>query len=130
MRIVIERVEMAHVRNKLPVAVHHESGGSARMRVGGTVVSLAGVSSGSFRVTGGTGYRLCYSGRGMGGFLLLVGYTSPVTLANASVALMDLSVYEDNVPEGATVYLATISPGDLTPALGDAGDAVYASFYR
>ena len=120
---------MTNVKNELPVAVHHKSGGSARTRVGGATVSLEGVSSGSFQLVGGTRYRLCFSVRAASGLLLLVGYTSPVTLANASAVLLDLARYDDDVPDGTTVYFTTISPVDLLPTEAGAGDCVYASFY-
>ncbi len=120
---------MVNIRNKLLVAVHHASGGSARIRTGGAAVSMEGESSGSFRVVGGTRYRLCYSCRGLGGLILLVGYTNPVVLENASTVLLDFGVYEDDVPEGTYVYFATLSPSDLTSHDGAAGDMVYASFY-
>lgn len=121
---------MTGVKNELPIAVHHSSGGSARLRAGGTAVALSGQASGSFQVLGGTRYRLCYSARTTSGLLLLVGYTSPVTLASASAVLLDLAFFEDSVREGTTVYFTTISPADLLPAEGGPGDFVYFSVYR
>ena len=120
---------MTSLKNELPVAVHVASGGEARIRTGGQVIALNGVTSGSFQVTEGTRFRAQYSSRTMCGMLLLLGYTSPVTLANASWVMTDLTSISDDVPEGATVYLATITPDDFTAMQGGQFDTLHVSFY-
>ena len=120
---------MTNLMNELPVAVHLASGGDARLRTGGQVISLSGVQSGSFTVTGATRYRLLCSTRSTGGLIVLVGYTSPVTLANASWVVIDFGQLTDDVPDGTTVHVAVLSPEDLSPTEGGALDALYVSYY-
>lgn len=120
---------MTSLKNELPVAVHIASGGEARARTGGQVCALNGITSGSFQVTEGTRFRALYSSRTMGGMLLLLGYASPVTLANASWIMGDLTSMTDNVPEGTTVYFATVTPDDFTAMQGGPFDTLHISFY-
>lgn len=120
---------MTNLKNELPFAVHLVSGGDARVRTGSQVISLVGASSGSFQVTNATRFRLRLGSWTTGGMMLLVGYSSPVTLANASWWSDDSSEIADDVPEGTTVYFATVNPEDLTPVPGGANDAVHVSCY-
>lgn len=120
---------MPRVKNDLPIAVHIASGGDARIRRGGTVISLDGVSSGSFQVTGGTGYRVVLNNSTTTGIQLLLGYTSPVTPANASLICQDGSHLADDVPEGATVYFSILDPMELLPMQGGESDYLYVSIY-
>lgn len=98
------------------------------MRNGGTNIQLTNISSGSFQVNG-TRYRVYSNMRASNDMLLLIGYTSPVTFANASVMLIDMESYEDNVPEGTTVYFTLINPATFNPANGTAMDFIYTSIY-
>ena len=121
---------MTSVKNELPVAVHQASGGGARVRYGGTEVWLAGTSSGSFQVEDGTRYRIFLNFRTSTGMLLLVGYTSPPTMANSSLVGTDLKETIDDVPKGTTVYYVLISPMTGTPITGGADDYLYVSYYK
>jgi len=120
---------MTNLRNELPIAVHVASGGDARVRTGGQVIVLDGISSGSFQVTNGTRFRAFYSVRTTSGQILLLGYTSPVTILNASWIMMDFDNMSDDVPEGSTVYFTTLSSDDLTPMQGGEFDTVHISIY-
>jgi len=120
---------MTNLRNELPVAVHVASGGDARVRTGGQTFSLDGVSSGSFQMTDATRFRALLSTRTMSGMLLLLGYTSPVTLSNAAWIVSDIDSISDDVPEGTTVYFATVSPDDFTAMQGGDLDTLHVSFY-
>ena len=108
---------------------------NARVRTGGQTIPLLGISSGSFVVpTGCTRYRLVADLRTYSSLLILIGYTSPVTQANASLAAIDLGTlgeYDvvDDVPEGTTVYFSVVDMSDLTPTACTANDALHISFY-
>lgn len=120
---------MINLKNELPVAVHLASGGDARVRTGGQVISFDGVSSGSFQVMNATKLRGMLNLRTNSGLAVLLGYTSPVTYANASWVLFDLNQVTDEVPEGTTVYYATISPDEFIPMAGGVHDTLHLSFY-
>lgn len=120
---------MTNVKNELPIAIHHASGGSARVRLSGSTISLEGVSGGSFQVTGGTRYRLFSDIRGSAGAALLVGYSTPLTSTNAFTACGDLGEVCDDVPEGTMVYFQIVSPVDLQPITGAALDLIHFSIY-
>ena len=120
---------MTDLRNELPVAVHLASGGDARLRTGGEVISLNGISSASFQMINSTRFRAFFSNRSMGGLVLLIGYTAPVTLANASWMGSDSALFTDDVPEGTTIHISTVNPEDYTSAPGGAFDALHVSFY-
>ena len=119
---------MAKLLNGLPLAVHHASGGDARVRSGGASISCNAVSSGSFQVNG-TKYRLFVNMRDSNDMMVLAGYTSPVTFANASVMVIDTREYVDEVPDGTTVYFTLISPTTFAAANGAAKDYIYTSYY-
>ena len=120
---------MTKVKNELPVAVHHKSGGSARVRTGGISISLNGVSTASFQVTNGTRYKLFANLRTSISSMLLIGYTTPITLQNASRLISDMNEIADDVPEGTTVYIATVSSMDLSSISGGELDSISVSFY-
>lgn len=120
---------MTNLMNELPVAVHLASGGAARVRKGGQVITLEGVSSGSFQVTGGTGYRLAYTIFAASGVLLLVGYENPLTLANASWLAISRDEIHDDVPEGTTVYWKTVNPDDFSLYPAGEFDSMHISIY-
>lgn len=120
---------MTNLRNQLPIAVHVQSGGDARVRTGGQVLSLDGVSAGSIQLTGATRLRGVFSARSTGGVMLLVGYSSPVTLANASWFVSDLAEFSDDAPEGTVVHFQMVSMDDHAPVVGDELDAIHLSFY-
>lgn len=120
---------MTNLQNELPVAVHVASGGDARVRTGGQVVSLNGISSGSFQVLGATKFRALFSTRSTSGMIMLVGYTSPVTLANASWILLDWGQFSDDVPEGTTVHFTAIEADEFTPIQGGESDTMHISYY-
>jgi hypothetical protein len=120
---------VTNVKNELPVAVHIASGGDARVRTGGTVISLNGISSGSFQVTDGTRYRLVPSLRASVNAFVLVGYTNPLTTANTSHIVEDLSEIADDVPAGTTVHFAVLSSGDLSPLQCSEYDFLYVNYY-
>lgn len=98
------------------------------LRSGGQQIQLTGVSSGSFQVNG-TRYKLYSNMRSANDLMTLIGYSSPVTFANASAMVMDMGQYSDDVPEGTTVYFTLISPATLEPANATPADFIYASFY-
>ena len=113
---------MDGTQNELPVGMV-----DARLRKGGQSVDLEGVEQASFQVTGGTKYRLMSTSPAG---LLCVGYSAPVTIHNAAGYLPGFgSTFEDNVPEGTVVYLAELSPLDLSPMVGGENDIVNVSFY-
>lgn len=120
---------MAKLRNELPVAVHVASGGDARVRTGGQVVSFNGVSAASVQMDGATRIRGVFSARSSVGVILLVGYSGPLTSANASFFVTDLEEFSDDVPDGTTVYFRTVSSDDMSPVNGDTLDVVHLSFY-
>jgi hypothetical protein len=120
---------MTNLMNELPVAVHLASGGDARVRKGGQVIMLEGVSSGSFQVTGGTRYRLAYTIFTAGGLLLLVGYETPLAIENASWRALDREEIHDDVPEGTTVYWKTVSPDNFATYPGGEFDSIHISIY-
>jgi hypothetical protein len=117
------------VKNELPIAVHHASGGNARVRVGGQAISLNGVSTGSFEIGDVTCFRVSANLRTSAGFLVVIGYTGPVTLANASRVFADTMTIEENVPDHATVYYALVDPGTAQITEGGAQDYLYVSLY-
>lgn len=119
---------MTNVKNELPVAVHMASGGDARVRTGGINISLHGVSSASFQVSG-TKYKMCPSLRASGGSFVYVGYESPVGLNNAAFITCDMETTQDEVPNGTTVYVLLVSPMTNEPINGLAQDSVCVSFY-
>lgn len=120
---------MTNLRNELPVAVHIASGGDARVRTGGQVISLNEISSGSFQVLGATKYRAEFNTRTTGGMVLLMGYTSPVTLANASWVSLDWGQINDDVPEGTSVYFATVEADEFAALQGGEHDTLHISYY-
>jgi|GEM_PF-1154903 len=120
---------MTNLMNELPVAVHVASGGAARVRKGGLTISLNGVSSGSFQVTGGTRYRLSCNLFTVGGLLLLVGYQDPLSLSSAAWLAIDRDKIEDDVPEGTTVYWKAVNPEDFAPYPGGEFDSIHISIY-
>ena len=120
---------MTNLMNELPVAVHLASGGEARVRKSGQVISLDGISSGSFQMTNATRYRALYSIRSVGGLMLLVGYASPVTMANMSWVGIDRDEIIDDVPEGTTVYFKTVNPDDFSACNGGENDSIHISLY-
>lgn len=119
---------MTNVKNELPVAVHVASGGDARVRTGGTNVSLNGTPTASFQVSG-TKYKLCTSLRASAGSFVFIGYENPINLNNASFITRDMDTIEDVVPDGTTVYVLLVSPMTMEPINGLANDTVCISFY-
>lgn len=124
-----EVFEVTNVKNELPVAVHVASGGDARVRTGGTAIALDGISGGSFQVTNGTRYYLCPSLRASTTGMIFVGYSTPLTPANASRVLIDMEEMADDVPEGTTVYFAILSSMDLSPLECTEYDFLYVTYY-
>lgn len=120
---------MTNTINALPIAVHLASGGDARVRTGGRVISLNGTSSGSVQLSGATRFRGVFSPRSTAGLMLLIGYTSPLTVENASWLVGDLAQFSDDVPDGTTVYFRGVSSDDLSPMNGGVTDTVHLSFY-
>lgn len=120
---------MTNVKNELPVAVHVASGGDARVRTGGTAISLDGISQGSFQVQNGTKFRVCANFRSGSGAILLLATDSPVTLSNASTVVSDGQLVSDCVPSGTEIYFILVSPMDLQPTPGGAYDYLYVTFY-
>lgn len=121
---------MTSVRNLLPVAVHVKSGGDARVRMGGSVLSLHDVTSGSFQLTGGaTRFRIMLNSRTNQGFMLAVGYVDPINAFNCSLICQDLEEVIDDVPEGTAVYFALIDPSTNQPTTGGENDCVSLSLY-
>ena len=120
---------MTNVKNELPIAVHVASGGDARVKTGGTVVELDGISSGSFQVANGTRYRLFASLRANTGALVLVGYSNPLTIENGSYIAVDMKEVVDDVPAGTTVYFAVLSAMDLSPLECSEYDFLYVTYY-
>lgn len=121
---------MTNLKNELPVAVHIASGGDARVRTGGQAMPLNNRSAGSFQVMGATRFRVKLNLRTVTGLSLLIGYSSPVDLTNASLVVPDGGECFDDVPEGTTVYFSTIGPMEETPIAGGASDYLYVSFYN
>ena len=122
--------KVTDVKNELPIAVHHASGGDARVRCGGTAIALDGISSGSFQVTSGTRYRLYTSLRSTSGMVPVISYSNPATLQNAARLCFDLNEIADDVAEGTTVYFALLDGETFLPANGGALDYLYVSFYK
>jgi hypothetical protein len=120
---------VTNLQNELPIAVHHASGGDARVRVAGSTISLHNVSSGSFVMTNASRFRIVANLRTMPSIFILVGYTNPVTLANASAVMTDLNTFIDDVPEGATVYFTLLDMMTLSPTPGEANDYLHVSLY-
>lgn len=120
---------MIRTMNELPVAVHHESGGDARVRCGGFGISLNNVASGSFQVIGGTRFRLFVNTRTNAGLAIAIGYQNPVTTANTEMLVQDLNSAFDDVPEGTTVYWALVNPLDFVPVPGGQYDYIHVAFY-
>ena len=120
---------MTNVKNELPIAVHVASGGDARVKTGATVVELDGITGGSFQVTNGTRYRLLPNLRGNTTAVVLVGYSSPLTLGNAARVAVDLNEMVDDVPEGTTVYFVVFSVMDLSPLECGEYDFLYVTYY-
>ncbi len=120
---------MANVMNTIPIAVHIASGGDARVRTGGGSISLNGIASGSFQVSGGTRYRLQASLRSAQSGIIIGGYSSPLSISNASFVCADSDVLIDDVPQGATVYFKLLDPITLEAMEGSSNDYVYYSIY-
>jgi len=125
----MEVYEVTNVKNELPIAVHVASGGDARVKTGGTVVELDGITGGSFQVTNGTRYRLFPNLRANITALVLVGYSNPLTLENGSRIATDLNETVDDVPAGTTVYFAVLSAMDLSPLECSEYDFLYVTYY-
>lgn len=120
---------MTSLLNELPVAVHLASGGDARVRKGGQRLSLNNFSSASVQISGATRYRGQLNARNNGNMMLLVGYSTPLTMANASMIVSDMQSFTDDVPDGTTVYFEAIDPNEHTPMAGAQDDMIYLSFY-
>lgn len=120
---------MIKVMNELPVAVHHKSGGDARVRCGGLSISLNNKSSGSFQVTGGTRCRMSISTRTNAGLFVFFGYQDPASVANAEMLVQDLGAICEDVQEGTTIYWTLVNPGDCSPVPGGQNDYIYVTFY-
>ena len=120
---------MNNLKNRLPVAVHLASGGDARVRVGGVSIPLEGEATASFITTGATRFRLTLNARSVPGVMLLIGYDSPLTLANAPMLCSDMDSVTDDVPEGTTVYIALVNPMDGSAVTGGEEDHAVISFY-
>jgi len=120
---------VSKVKNELPIAVHHSSGGDARIRTGGQTISLTGLTGGSFQVQNGTRYRLAADLRTFSTLMILIGYNSPVTQSNASLVCLDLKEVFDDVEEGTTVYFSAVDMSSLSPTLCTSYDKVHVSFY-
>ena len=120
---------MTNVKNELPIAVHVASGGDARVKTGGTVVELDGITGGSFQVTNGTRYRLLPNLRANSTALILIGYTNPLTMGNASRIATDVVEMVDDVPAGTTVYFVVLNSMDLTPLECSEYDFLYVTYY-
>lgn len=120
---------MTKLQNELPVAVHLASGGDARIRTSGQVIAFDGVSSASLQLTGANRFRGVFSARGTGGLMLLVGYSTPLTLATASWVVGDFGEFSDDVPEGTTVYFSVIGGENMSPIEGGPLDTAHVSFY-
>lgn len=118
-----------NLKNELPVAVHIASGGDARVRRGGQVISFNETTAGSFQVSNATHYKLQFSLRSSSGLMLILGYTSPLTLANASAVLEDIDIFEDDVLEDTTVYMMLVPTDSEMLIAGGALDRAYVSFY-
>jgi hypothetical protein len=126
---ILEAQEVTNLKNELPVAVHHASGGDARVRVGGNNISLNNISSGSFQMTNATRFKVFANLRSGQGILILVGYTTPITLSNASGVVIDMGTIIDDAPDGSAVYFSILDPMSLTPTPGGADDYLYVSLY-
>jgi len=101
----------------------------APIRVSGQTISLNGISSGSFQVTGATRYRIKCSLFTIGGLTLLVGYNPQLSLASASWTAINREEISDDVPEGTTVYWKTVDPSDFTDFAGGDFDVISVSYY-
>ena len=121
---------MTDVKNELPIAVHLASGGDARIRSGGIVISLEGISSGSFQVTDGTRFRIYPCFRQTSNLVAIISYSNPATLQNAASVCFDLNEFIDDVAEGTTVYISFVDVETFQPVLGDVLDFLYVSFYK
>jgi len=114
---------MINAKNQLPIAVRE-----SRLRKSGEALSLDGISSGSFEVSGGTRYTLRANMRSTIGYVI-IGYESPIGLDNASILFADLDSFADNVPEGTTVYFKVLDPATLLPLACGADDYLYVAVY-
>ena len=122
---------MSDNRNKLPIAVETVSGGEASRRTGAVITSLAGISSGSISVGSATRFRLQANLRSSGpDTLVLVSYSSPVTLANTEYALADRSEVKESVPPDLTLHFALIDATTLVPASGGPNDYLILTRYE
>ncbi len=120
---------MDNLKNIMPVGVHLASGGDARVRVGGDVLSLEDVSQGSFTIEHGTGYRLFYFNRSGNIGLLALGYESPLDASNASLLAGETQIISDDVAQGTTVYFALLDTDGLDLVQGGENDTLHVSFY-
>jgi len=122
---------MTDSRNKLPVAVNVVAGGAVSKRAGGSVAALSGVTGGSFALGTATGFRLQPNFRSSGANMaVVVGYTSPVSFANAEYVLGDKAELRDSVPAGLTLYFALFDPVTLESAEGGACDYLALTRYE
>ena len=124
---------MTNLKNELPVAVHQVSGGDARVKVDRKLISLSGISTGSFVVENATRYSIYCRTRGKTGTALVVGYTSHPDIYNCvSVIGEDMIFYTftDDVPSGTVVYFTLIHGMTLAEVTGTANDNFSVTFYN
>ena len=120
---------MTSTRNKLPVAVDAVSGGNASPRIDSTISSLD-TSSGSIVLGSARRFRVFPSVRSWTNRLFLLGYTSPLSVANAEYVVASSTEIRDTVPPGTTLYWMLVDATTFLPTLGGANDYLVAARYE
>ena len=122
---------MTENRNRLPVAVDVVSGGDASGRTGSVVLLLNGIGSGSFDLGTATRFRLLANLRAsLDSTIALIGYTSPVTLANTEYVLRDYEDVRDSVPPGTTIYFRLVDAMTMELVNGNVCDYLVLTKYQ
>ena len=117
--------------NKLPFAVDVISGGTASPRIGGSVISIEDIASGSIALGEARRFRVYPNLRSWSGKLFLLGFTNPVNLSNAEYVISSSAAeIRDSIPAGTTLYWALISSTAYTPVLGGANDFIAVTRYE
>jgi len=98
-------------------------------RLSGSVVSINEVGSGSVLVGSRKEFRVFPSVRVWTNRVFVVGFTGPVSLANAEYVVTSSVEVRDAVVAGMVVYWSLLDATTGQPALGGANDYVACSLY-
>jgi hypothetical protein len=121
---------MTNTRNKLPVAVDAVSGGDASPRVGGSVIAISELASGSIALGTARRFRVFPNCRSWSNRIFVLGYTTPMNLGSAEYAVTSSVEIRDTVPANTTLYWAVLDATSLQPVTGGLNDYLAVTRYE